>query len=42
MPSMADETKQSVMKFSIKRVEDIEKKGIQKIIDLITEDDSSR
>ena len=35
LPSIADETKTSVMKFSIKKFEDIEKKAIKKIIELI-------
>ena len=35
LPSLADETKQSVIKFSIKKIEDIEKKAIKKIIEII-------
>jgi hypothetical protein len=35
LKSLADETKTSVMKFSIKKVEDIEEKGIKKLIKLI-------
>lgn len=34
LPSIADETKTSVIKFSIKKTEDIEKKAIKKIIEL--------
>lgn len=35
LPSLADETKTSVMKFSIKKLEDIKKKWIHKLIDII-------
>lgn len=35
LPSLADETKVSVMKFSIKKIEEIEKKAINKLIELI-------
>ncbi len=35
LPSLADETKVSVMKFSIKKLEDIEKKGIEKLVEII-------
>jgi hypothetical protein len=34
---MADETRTSVMKFSIKKLEDIDKKAIKKIIELIVD-----
>jgi hypothetical protein len=37
LQSIADETKTSVMKFSIKKIEDIETKAISKIIELIME-----
>jgi hypothetical protein len=39
LQSIADETKTSVIKFSIKKVEDIEKKAINKIIELIIGND---
>jgi hypothetical protein len=35
LPSIADETKTSVIKFSIKKIEDIDQKAINKIIELI-------